>query len=146
MEKLNRRIDIQTCREHHEVIRILLELFPTAVPFDSRAVFALLPRLTRVLVGHLKLEDDRLYPTLEASSERDLRDTAIRYRLEMGGLRERFDLFLSTWKSADEIEKNQEQFMAEWSESRKALEVRMAKEDHGLYAIAEDYLSRDDIA
>ena len=137
---------MHACREHHEAIRILLELFPTKAPIDCTATSKLLERLKNVLLAHLKLEDTRLYPALESSGDCDVRQTAARYRLEMGGLRASFVSLLGTWPSETEIAADPALFMSEFTEFRKALEVRMAKEDHGLYAIAEDYLSRDDIA
>ncbi|MDQ6931339.1 MAG: hemerythrin domain-containing protein [Candidatus Eremiobacteraeota bacterium] len=135
---------MHTCREQHEALRILLELLPRSTPFNSGDVVGLLGRLGHLLTTHLKLEDDRLYPALEKSSDRDVRETAHRYRAEMGDLREKFGTFLKTW-TAPAISADQQAFMAQWSDLRNALEVRMAKEDDGLYAIAEDFLSRDEM-
>ena len=143
MENLNRRIDMQTCREQHEALRILLELLPRSVPFHSPDVAALLGRLGRLLTAHLKLEDDRLYPALEQSSSRDVRETARRYRVQMGDLRGQFGAFLEKW-TEPAIAADQQHFMEHWSELRNALEIRMAKEDDGLYAIAEDFFSHDE--
>ncbi|GAC1658955.1 MAG: hemerythrin domain-containing protein [Vulcanimicrobiaceae bacterium] len=146
MEHLNRRIDIDTCREHHEAIRTLLEAFPTNPPLDGEATERLLKRLVTLLSVHLKLEDDYLYPALERSAHRTVRETAVRYRTEMGGLRGQFTAFAGTWASADEISARPSEFLSAWSAVRAALEVRMAKEDHGLYAIAQEDLSREETA
>ena len=122
---MNRRIDLQTCREQHDSIRILLE------------VTKLLARLFAILGSHLKLEDNRLYPALERSSDRTIRETALHYRQEMGGLKRAFADFMTTWATESAIAADPEGFMAAWSAVRRALEVRMEKEDHGLYRMAE---------
>ncbi len=137
---------MQTCRQHHEAIRNLLERFPTHTPLDAAAAFVLLERLGRAVTAHLQLEDDHLYPALEQSAERDVRETALRYRAEMGDLKAQFVSFLGAWNTEASIASKPEAFLAHWARIRKALEIRMAKEDHGLYAIAEDYLERNNIA
>jgi len=97
-----------------------------------------------VLIAHLKLEDDRLYPALEMSAERSVRETAIRYRMEMGGLKAQFVQMLETFGTEDKIALDQTAFLETWSVFRKALETRMAKEDHGLYEIADEYLTHNE--
>ncbi len=137
---------MSTCRDHHDAIRILLEKFPTAAPVDPAQTSKLLARLGAVLLAHLKLEDDQLYPALARSPNRTVRDTAIHYSQEMSGLKQTFVSFMGTWGNEAAIAAGQDSFIAAWSAVRSALEVRMAKEDHGLYSIAEDYLSHDQLA
>ncbi len=146
MSGLNRRIDMQTCREHHEALRILLEQFPSGVPLNANTVSKLLARLSSLLLAHLRLEDTQLYPALESSANRTVRETATRYRNEMGGLKEAYVDFSATWGSETAIAANPEGFFEAWSGVRSALEIRMAKEDHGLYSIADDYLKHDESA
>lgn len=143
MDRVNRRIDMQTCRDHHEAIRSLLDLFPEAAPVQAKAVADLIARLARVLSRHLKLEDDFLYPALLASEDPALRETALRYRQEMGGLRHDFDALLAEWSGANAIEQRPEEFLVSWLAFKRRLEVRMAKEDQNLYEIAEDYMKQD---
>ncbi|MFN2528166.1 MAG: hemerythrin domain-containing protein [Candidatus Baltobacteraceae bacterium] len=146
MHEMNRRIDMHTCRQHHEALRILLDRFPESLPLDAADFSKLVSRLSTLLLTHLKLEDDLLYPALELSEDRTVRDTAIRYRQEMGGLKDAFMKFVSTWGTEDAIAANQAGCLDAWLKVRAALEVRMAKEDHGLYSIADDHLSRDETA
>lgn len=143
VENLDRRIDMQTCREHHEILRTLLEMLPTVVPFDAAEAAAALTRLGVALVAHLKLEDDRLYPVLEKSEDRTVRETAARYRIEMGSLRANFSEFVEAFGSEQKIERDPQTFLTAWMTVRKALETRMAKEDYGLYAIADEVFGRD---
>lgn len=143
MDRVNRRIDMQTCRDQHEAIRSLLNVFPEDEAFEPKAAADVVARLGRVLHRHLKLEDEILYPALLASEDRTLRDTAIRYREEMGGLSSEFTTLAGRWSSSEAVENRPEEFLAEWRAFKRRLEVRMAKEDHGLYAIADDYMRRD---
>lgn len=143
MERVNRRIDLQTCRDHHEAIRTMLGLFPQTEPFDAKAAADWLARLGRILQRHLKLEDEFLYPSLLAADDRTLREVAVRYQDEMGGLSGEFAKLLADWSQADTIAQHTQEFLAAWLPFRQRLEVRMAKEDHGLYAIADDYLKGD---
>lgn len=137
---------MHTCREHHEALRILLEQFPGGMPVNADAVSKLLARLSSLLLAHLKLEDTQLYPALEKSANRTVRETATRYQHEMGGLKEAFVDFLAVWGTTAAIAANTKGFLEAWSGVRAALEVRMAKEDHGLYSIADDYLAHDETA
>ena len=141
MADMNRRIDMQTCRDHHEAIRILLGYFPQAAPFEGAKVYGLVERLSMILVHHLRLEDNFLYPILEESTDRTVRETAIRYRDEMGGISSEFHALLARWSGAEAIGAKPAEFLREWKLFRSRLEVRMAKEDNGLYAIADDYLT-----
>ena len=143
MADMNRRIDMQTCRDHHEAIRILLSYFPSAEPFDPAKVQSTLQRLATVLVRHLRLEDEFLYPILEESDDRTVRETAHRYREEMGGLSAEFGTLLARWGQNGSIAASPAEFLDAWKPFRGRLEVRMAKEDNGLYAIADDYLTED---
>lgn len=143
MADMNRRIDLQTCRDHHEAIRILLDYFPQAEPFDPVRLHDMLQRFATVLLRHLKLEDAFLYPVLEESADRTVRETAARYREEMGGISGEFRALLARWSGADRIAASPAGFLEDWKPFRSRLEVRMAKEDDGLYAIAEDYLTKD---
>ena len=140
---MNRRIDMQTCRDHHEAIRILLAYFPQTEPFDPVKLYSTLKRLAAVLLAHLRLEDGSLYPLLEESDDRTVRETAHRYQEEMGGISSEFRALLTRWDSAEAIASNPSEFLRAWKLFRGRLEVRMAKEDNGLYAIAEDYLTKD---
>ncbi len=146
MHEMNRRIDMHTCRQHHEALRILLDQIPQNTPVDAASFSKLLSRLSTLLLTHLKLEDDLLYPALELSEDRTVRETAVRYRQEMGGLKGAFVNFVSSWGTETAIAADQVGCLDAWTKVRTALEVRMAKEDHGLYTIADDQFSRDETA
>lgn len=138
--RINDRIDVQTCRDHHVVLRYLIEDLdkPETRPEDA---LGLLARVRNVLIAHLKLEDDWLYPRLATSENAIVRGKAERYRSEMGGLRERFDALWKRWSKAGAISGDPDAFRAEWHTLRQALIARIETEDDDLYVAAETDLT-----
>lgn len=132
--RINERIDVQTCRDHHVMLAYLAEQLETARPEDAGA---LLRRFRSVLQAHLKLEDDWLYPRLTASKNAIVRAKAERYRSEMGSLRANFDTLLGVWTRPGAIESAGNAWHADWRIFYRALQKRIAAEDHDLYFAAE---------
>ncbi|HLI96919.1 MAG TPA: GAF domain-containing protein [Candidatus Baltobacteraceae bacterium] len=132
---LNERIDVQTCRDHHTVLRYLAD----EVGKEQRpaAVVPLLRRYRAVLVAHLKLEDDWLYPRLAQSANIIVRSKAEEYRREMGGLRAQFYDLWNLWSAEGAIASRFEEWQHQWHLFHQALEARISKEDDDLYAAAE---------
>lgn len=133
--RINERIDVQTCRDHHVVLRYLVEDLskPDAAP---SATFALLKRFRAVLLAHLKLEDDWLYPRLAASENAIVRGKAERYRGDMGGLRAQFEALWKKW-TADAIESDFAGWQNDWRLFAQTLVARIETEDQDLYVAAE---------
>lgn len=133
--RINERIDVQTCRDHHIVLRYLAE----ELDAEERAanIVPLLRRLRTVLLAHLKLEDDWLYPRLAQSANSIVRGKAERYRREMGGLRTQFDELWRAWSGDGAAEANFEGWQREWRLFRQAIEARILSEDNDLYVAAE---------
>ncbi|MDP9111190.1 MAG: hemerythrin domain-containing protein, partial [Candidatus Eremiobacteraeota bacterium] len=133
---LNERIDIQTCRDHHVVLRYLVEEIgkPDVQPDAS---LGLLKRLRTVLLAHLKLEDDWLYPHLQRSVNDVVRHKSQTYSREMGGLKENFVTLWQTWTRPNAIADNSEAWRSDWNTFQKGLLERMDREDHDLYVAAE---------
>lgn len=135
---LSERTGIQTCRDHHVVVgHLAAELDENPKPAEARA---LLRRLKTVLLAHLKLEDDWLYPSLTSSDNAVVRGKAEKYRREMGGLKERFVALLESWAPEGAIENRSAEWIAEWGAFSQALRQRMATEDNDLYVAAEEDL------
>lgn len=134
--KINERIDVQTCMDHHVVLRYLADDIggPTTAPKD---LLPLLRRFRTVLIAHLKLEDDWLYPNLSKSENVIVRGKADRYQREMGGLRDHFAQLWSRWSGEGAIESALESWREDWSRFASALEKRIEAEDHDLYVAAE---------
>ncbi|HKU66441.1 MAG TPA: GAF domain-containing protein [Candidatus Baltobacteraceae bacterium] len=133
--RINERIDVQTCRDHHVVLRYLAEELENA---DSAAgVVPLLRRLRTVLIAHLKLEDDCLYPRLAQSLNGIVRSKAERYRREVGGLRTQFDELWRAWSKEGAIDADFTAWRADWHRFHDAFETRILSEDDDLYVAAE---------
>lgn len=138
-DRLNERIDLQTCRDHHVMLVYLLEELSKADTAPA-AAFSLLQRFRSVLLAHLKIEDDHLYPRLTSSANAIVREKAARYRQEMGGLRRQFDALWNKWP-ADAIEQDFASWQSEWSGFAQSLTARIENEDRDLYVAAEAGLS-----
>jgi L-methionine (R)-S-oxide reductase len=135
--RLNERIDVQTCRDHHVVIRYLADEL-SRHDLDAANVMMLLGRLRNVLSAHLKLEDGWLYPRLAKSPNEIVRSKAERYSREMGSLAADFQALWKTWMQVPEaIENNRASWEADWRLFRAALLARMETEDTDLYVAAE---------
>lgn len=132
--RMNERIDVQTCRDHHVVLRYLLDDLNAAG--TAQASHALLGRLRSVLVRHLKLEDDWLYPRLAQSENAIVRAKAERYRTAMGTLREEFEGICKRWTS-EHMERSFDEWRREWQTFSAKLENRICVEDGDLYKAAE---------
>ncbi len=132
---VNDRIDVQTCRDHHTVLRYLGD----EVAKEQRIanVVPLLRRFRTVLLAHLKLEDDWLYPRLTQSENSIVRGKAERYRQEMGGLRTHFEHLWNTWSRPGAVNDDFSGWQNEWRLFRQAIDARIDTEDEDLYVAAE---------
>ena len=134
--RINERIDVQTCRDHHSVLRYLLN--DIGKPQTSaQETLPLLKRFRTVLIAHLKLEDGWLYPRLEKSANAIVRGKAERYRREMGGVSEQFMQLWSKWSGTGAIESDFSAWRTDWHVFAQAIVRRMDTEDHDLYVAAE---------
>lgn len=133
---INDRIDIQTCRDHHVVLQYLAEEIEKAGN-DPATIRALLSRLRSILLAHLRLEDNWLYPKLAQSNDASVREKAERYREEMGGLRADFEALVQNWSRPGALETHGEVWRADWRIFKSALTARIVCEDNDLYAAVE---------
>jgi GAF domain-containing protein len=138
--RINERIDVQTCRDHHSVLRYLLDDMDKEHTTPAE-MLALLKRFRSVLLAHLKLEDDWLYPRLGRSENSIVQTKAERYRREMGGLRDQFAQLWRKWSIDGAIESNAQGWRSDFHAFRRALLGRIDTEDHDLYVAAETDLA-----
>lgn len=131
------RRDIQTCRDHHAVLRDLIARFPVALD-DGEPIRAALFELRTVLLHHLAFEDNRLYPMLEGAADAAVAEKARRYRAEMGDLSRDIVEFFTRWTANGAIERDRVGFARAWAAARGALERRITAEDDDLYEAAEE--------
>ncbi|GAC1389037.1 MAG: hypothetical protein NVSMB31_04330 [Vulcanimicrobiaceae bacterium] len=132
---MNNRIDIQTCREHHTSIRFLIEELEKC-DGDEKKLLGFLVRLKNLLVAHLRLEDDWLYPKLLKSENVEIAAKAQVYSQEMGGIKNEFLAVYETWSKPGAISADQARFSKEWEQFSARLESRMSREDEDLYVVA----------
>jgi GAF domain-containing protein len=133
--RINDRIDVQTCRDHHVVLRYLADELTSQTRASN--VVPLLRRLRTVLMAHLKLEDEWLYPRLARSANGIVRGKAERYQREMGGLRSQFDLLWTKWSQDGAVAADFEAWQRDWRGFCEAFETRIVTEDDDLYVAAE---------
>lgn len=133
--RINERIEVQTCRDHHVVLRYLAD----EITKEHRAsnVAPLLRRLRTVLVSHLKLEDDFLYPRLGRSANDVVRSKAEYYQREMRGLRGHFDDVWNKWSAEGAVAADFDGWQKDWNAFIQAFETRMSSEDDDLYVAAD---------
>ncbi|MBC5829926.1 MAG: hemerythrin domain-containing protein [Candidatus Eremiobacteraeota bacterium] len=144
MNRCNDRIDIQTCRDQHVALTYLLDQFNTGEPVGETRTIGLLQRLRTVLVHHLRLEDDCLYPRLRHSNNLTVRETARTYQAEMGNLKQAFAELYARWTQRGAISMHPADYLANWREFEIALRKRMTAEDDDLYIMAEaEFESKD---
>jgi L-methionine (R)-S-oxide reductase len=133
--RINDRIDVQTCRDHHVVLRYLADELTNETRVPN--VVPLLRRLRAVLIAHLKLEDDWLYPRLARNVDAVVRGKAERYQREMGGLRMQFDELWAKWSPDGAVAANFAAWQHDWRIFCRAFETRIVTEDDDLYVAAE---------
>lgn len=95
-------------------------------------------RLRTVLVRHLALEDERLYPALKAAQDETISSLAKQYETEMGGLRDAFLRLCKRWDEPAKIAAFPSEFLREWLAIREPLLKRMDAEDEALYPRAQE--------
>lgn len=129
--RINERLDIQTCHDHHVVLRYLADDMDAAA--DANRLQELFARFKSVLIAHLRLEDDYLYPRLMSSSNVMVKNKAARYRDEMGNLRAEFMELWRAWSPDGAIGSDIAAFRVAWTGFAAHLNARMQSEDLDLY-------------
>ncbi len=82
---------------------------------------------------HLALEDAALYPRLVEHSDAAIRETALRFQTEMGGIKAQFDAYKRKWPGKTSAKQNPQEFVAETRKIIAALKDRISREDGTLY-------------
>lgn len=127
------------CRDQHtELARLMAELRAAS---EAAAPLAeaqpLLDAFAGKLRAHLAHEDRVLYPRLIAHDHEQVRLTARIYQAEMGRLGEAFERFFGRWSSAASREEDPSGFRREQAELLARLDLRIRREDRGLYALVD---------
>ncbi len=132
----------QRYRAQHAELLTLADQITALIGDGDLAVSAAAVRsLVSVLAGklsiHLAMEDKRLYPSLMAHNDPDVRALATRYAEEMGSLADDFTQFNRRWLTATQIEKASTEFIADATQIVAAMRTRIEKENDGLYKLVD---------
>lgn len=86
---------------------------------------------------HLALEDDVLYPRLARHDDGKVRDMAVRYQTEMGGIREAYEAYLSTWVHSGKLVTDTAGFTSATRGLFTALKDRIHRENTEVYSLVD---------
>jgi hypothetical protein len=136
------RVEIERLRnEHRRLLALAGHLgrhVAGAFPSDAKArddFNAVRTRFRTELIAHLKREDWVLYPSLLASGDRQLTDTAQNFVDEMGHISDAFTDYSRRWLP-DAIAADWPGYCAATRAVLGALAARIEREDAGLYPLA----------
>ncbi len=123
--------------QHQEILRIVDEIhFDLEMEINSSIANSLMEKIERLrslLEIHLLIEDDFLYPALQKLPHDDVRNTATRFAIELGGIKEAFSEYLGKWCTPEDIVRSSSYFVSESNALFSALQQRIAKEDNELF-------------
>ena len=126
------------CRDQHtELGRLMAELRAASEAALPAEVQPLLEGFADKLRAHIAHEDRVLYPRLMAHDQEQVRLTARIYQAEMGRLGESFEAFLGRWSGPAQREADPSAFRRDLGELLARLDLRMRREDRGLYTLVE---------
>lgn len=124
-------------RQHKDISELINYLKETInrgkITEKAKDLSLKLNNLAGKLKVHLVSEDKYLYPTLKNSSDITVKNLAIRFENEMGGLSDTFMLYKDKYNIASKILGNENEFKKDTLNILRALELRMSKEENELY-------------
>ncbi len=131
-----------TYRQQHQDILLAARslqahLDPVSLAADPQPAYKALLSLASKLKLHLTMEDQLLYPRLLGDGQAAVRELAMQYRDEMGGIRGVFEAYLKDWADPEAVRQRAEAFRAATEGILDALFRRIDKEDNILYPLAD---------
>jgi iron-sulfur cluster repair protein YtfE (RIC family) len=138
MDEERKRPRSEAFRDAHRDLLQLIQtmstgLEPARLARDATEARAMLSMLAGKLTIHLAMEDRAMYPRLATHNSLDVRQTAERLALEMGGILEVFKGYLARWPTPEAIQADSSRFATETNQIFDALRSRIAKEDTELF-------------
>jgi iron-sulfur cluster repair protein YtfE (RIC family) len=132
--------DFTKLRDDHsklmDIVRRLRLLIGWPKPPAPLHLFAVRQELSPTLIGHLKVEDWVVYPSLVGSPNSQVARTARAFCEEMGSLADDYRDHCAKWTAA-EIAQDWPGYCADCREILDALAVRIARENNELYPLVE---------
>lgn len=128
-------------KAHEELLKIAGEisalLSVDTVPEKSDQISRLLSTLLGKLNFHLMMEDKHLYPDFFKHNDEKVRNTALEFADEMGGIATVIHQYRDKWSCSNAIKENPEDFVSQTSRIFEALAKRIDREDNELYPLVE---------
>lgn len=104
---------------------------------EAQAIRQAFSELSAKLRIHLALEDDVLYPRLARHSDQKIRDMAVSYQTEMGGIRQAYEGFLTQWVHSGKLLTDSSGFQAAIKGLFAALKDRIHRENTEVYTLVD---------
>lgn len=138
MVEARKRLRSEAFRQAHQELLQLINTMSTTLVIselqrDAAQARALLSMLGGKLTIHLAMEDEALYPRLANHAKPEIRSHAERFKKEMGGILGVFKQYMTRWPTAEAIQTNTADFIAETEQIFTALRSRIAAEDKDLF-------------
>jgi hemerythrin-like domain-containing protein len=136
-------------RHHTELIDLfhqVIDVPEAEIERSAGAISRVLSRLYGLLSVHLALEDRSLYPRMRNCSDASLRRMAQQYEVEMGNLKERFELFYHQWLQVSTIQAEPRAFSREAKQVIGSLLQRIEKENREFYPLVDEDAARTEPA
>jgi hemerythrin-like domain-containing protein len=127
-------------RHHSELIDLfhqVIDVPEAEVERSAGVISRVLSRLYGLLVVHLALEDRSLYPRMRNCNDAALRKMAQQYEVEMGNLKERFELFYHQWLQVSTIRSEPQAFSREAKQVIGSLLQRIERENREFYPLVD---------
>ena len=112
---------------------------------DAMVVRRLMEAVDGLIIQHLSIEDEQLYPTLMRAADPELRDTAMSAFEDMGGLCAVWAHYRDHW-TIDRILSDPRRFRTATDDIVGALNLRVAMEESVLYPAFDALQSEDGVA
>lgn len=131
-------MNLSSYLEQHKSIRdeinwIQSNLTTLKVEGNAEEIALHINQLSGKLKIHLINEDKFMYPALIASPDKEIKQMAIEYQIEMGDLQERFKAFKEKYNIKSKLLDKKESFIEEAKVVIRAIENRILKEEKEIY-------------
>lgn len=127
-------------KDHAELLEAVgkIQGLLSDIPTNAPEIVNVLATMSAGLKMHLAKEDQILYPALLNSSDENAKKTASKFQKEMGGIQSAWGEFISSWRRADKVVENADQFKSELNGIIKAVGARIETEENILYPMYDE--------
>ncbi|HET6330313.1 MAG TPA: hemerythrin domain-containing protein [Holophagaceae bacterium] len=124
-------------QQHEELSLLTAELRKQLADQAVVEAYTAYRTYAKKLQQHLAMEDRGLYPQLLVHPDEQVRLTAQIYQAEMGNIGRDFEVLDSRWDRLERAERDFGAFVREVGNLLDRVDHRIAREDHGLYALVD---------